>query len=92
MDGTPIPVTLWAAYLEGMDDGRYLNTLEKLIARAKDAGFTAEAQRAQADIDFIRTSIKVQPKYKFDDLWDADTFDAYRWLLASRILELQKLF
>ncbi len=92
MDGTPIPVTLWAAYLEGMDDGRYLNTLEKLIARAKDNGFTAEAQRAQADIEFIRASIKVQPKYKFDDLWDADTFDAYRWLLASRIIELQKLF
>ncbi len=92
MDGSPIPVTLWAAYMEGMDDGRYLNTLEKLIGRAKDAGFTAEAQRAQADIDFVRSSIKVQPKYKDKDLWDADTFDAYRWLLASRIIELQKLF
>ena len=92
MDGTPIPVTLWASYLEGMDDGRYLNTLEKLITRAQDNGFTAEAQRAQADLDFIRASIKVQPKYKDKDLWVPEAFDAYRWLLATRILELQQLF
>ncbi len=90
MDGSVIPVTLWAAYAEGMDDGRYINTLEKLIAQARDDGFQQAADSAQTAIDFIRSSIYVQPKYKTDDLWDADAFDAYRWLLATEIIKLQK--
>ncbi|MGI6356865.1 MAG: hypothetical protein ACOX6W_17505 [Lentisphaeria bacterium] len=92
VDGTPIPVTLWVAYREGLDDGRYLNTLEKWIAAAEEAGFTAEAQAARDDIELIRSSINVQTKYKIDGLWGAETFDVYRWLLAQRIMDLKNLF
>ena len=31
-DGEPIPVAMWEAYREGIDDGRYLYTLERLLA------------------------------------------------------------
>lgn len=91
-DGTPIPVTIWEAYREGIDDGRYINTLEKLIRRCQANGLNAEAAAAQADLDLIENSIYVQPKYKFDNLWHPETFDVYRWMLASRIMQLQKIF
>ncbi len=91
-DGTPIPVTIWEAYREGIDDGRYINTLEKLIRRCRSNGLNAEADAAQADLELIEKSIYVQPKYKFDDLWQPETFDVYRWMLASRIMQLQKIF
>lgn len=91
-DGTPIPVTLWVAYREGRDDGRYLNTLEKWIAAAEEAGFAAEAQAARDDIELVRSSINLQTKYKIHGLWSAETFDVYRWLLAKRIMDLQGLF
>ncbi len=89
MDGSVIPVTLWAAYAEGMDDGRYINTLEKTIAQARDDGFNEAADNAQASLDFVRSSINIQLKYKTDDLWNADAFDCYRWLLATEIMKLQ---
>ncbi len=89
VDGTPIPVTLWVAYREGRDDGRYINTLEKWIDAANMAGFSKEAQVAQDDLDLIKNSINVLPKYKHDGLWDAETFDVYRWLMARHIMDLQ---
>ena len=35
-------------------------------------------------------AIEVQEKYKYDGLWSGRDFDAYRWLLASKILQLQQ--
>ncbi len=91
-DGSPIPVALWVGQQEGIDDGRYINTLEKLIARAKAEGHLLAAEAAQADLQLIDDNILVQAKYKDQDLWQPDTFTAYRWLLASQILRLQSLF
>jgi len=90
-DGDPIPVTLWEAYREGIDDGRYVYTLAQLIAEAKTAGgpAAAAAQKAQEELDFVWASIEVQEKYKHDGLWPGADFDAYRWLLATEILRLQ---
>lgn len=92
MNGNPIPVTLWVAYREGIDDGRYINTLEKWIARAKRAGYHIEAKSAQDDLDLIFASVKIQQKYKYDNLWTGETMDVYRWLIARQILNLQSLF
>jgi hypothetical protein len=90
-DGTPIPVTLWEAYREGIDDHRYLFTLETAIDRAEAAGRAAAAAKARAVLNRLLADINVQPKYKNDGLWTAETFDAWRWALAEQILELQSL-
>jgi hypothetical protein len=88
-DASPIPVSMWEAYREGIDDGRYITTLQRTIARAREAGKTALADAAQADLDLVWNAVRVQEKYKEDDLWDPDAYDVYRWLIASRIIELQ---
>jgi len=88
-DGTPIPVTLWEAYREGIDDHRYLFTLETAIARAEAAGRRESASRAREVVARIVAEMRVQPKYKQDGLWSAGAFDAWRWALAEQILALQ---
>ena len=90
-DGSPLPVTLWEADREGIDDQRYLFTLESAIARAEEAGHKEAAATARAVIARISASITVQQKYKSDGLWSAETFDAWRWALAEQILALQAL-
>jgi len=90
-EGEPIPVALWEAYREGIDDGRYLYTLEQLVAEAKSKGGKAAAAAAEAEkeLRFVWDSIQVQEKYKYDGLWTGADFDAYRWLLATQILKVQ---
>ena len=90
-DGAPVPVTLWEAYREGIDDHRYLRTLENTIARAEAAGLKEAAGQARAVIARLNASIAVQPKYKNDGLWSAEAFDAWRWALAEQIIALQAL-
>ena len=84
-------MTLWEAYREGIDDHRYVFTLETAIARARAAGHADAVGRAQAVIDQMATSLAVQPKYKDENLWSAEAFDAWRWSLAEQIVSLQKL-
>ena len=88
-DGSPIPVTLWEAFREGIDDGRYITTLEHWIERAKAAGRDDLAQAASDDLKFVWDAIDVQIKYKYDGMWDPDAFDVFRWMIARRILEMQ---
>ncbi|MFA7172218.1 MAG: hypothetical protein WC340_02180 [Kiritimatiellia bacterium] len=90
-DATPIPVALWEAYREGIDDHRYVYTLQSQIARVRAAGHLEQAASAQAVLDQILASIKVQTKYKNDWLWASEAFDAWRWLVAEQILVLQVL-
>ncbi len=91
-DGTPMPVALWEAYREGQTDYRYLHTLETLIAEARQRtqpAALAAATRAEAELAFIWNAIRVQPKYKYDDLWAPADFEVYRWMVAQQILRLQ---
>jgi hypothetical protein len=90
-DGRPIPTPLWEAYREGIDDGKYLYTLETLIRTAAERGFKKEAAAAQADLDLVKKNMLIQERYRDKDLWAADTFDAYRWLLAENIMKLNTL-
>ena len=89
-DGSPIPCTLWEAYREGIDDGRYVTTLQRWIERAREAGLKKEADAAAAELKFVWDAIEVQEKYKHDGLWAAEQFDACRWLIAQQILKLQE--
>ncbi len=88
-DGSPIPVAFWEAYREGMDDHRYIHTLERLIKRARANGQSAAATRAQSVLDKILATLNVQTKYKSDGLWAPEAFDAWRWAMAEQILALQ---
>jgi hypothetical protein len=89
-DASPIPVALWEAYREGIDDGRYITTLGRWIERAREAGLADLAKAADADLRFVWDSIEVQEKHKHDGLWDAEAFDAFRWFLARQIIRLQE--
>jgi hypothetical protein len=113
-DGSPIPVVTWEVYREGIDDMRYITTLEHWIERAKAAGREDLANAGREDLDFVWNSIKVEEKYKDDGqpevkwhnnnkppvtpvggrlengMWEPSVFDTMRWILASRILEIQK--
>jgi len=88
-DGTPIPVAMWEAFREGYDDYRYIYTLQQLIEQTRQAGKAAQADTAQQELDYVWSAIRVQPKYKYDDLWGYEEFDAYRWVIAQQIMELQ---
>ena len=90
-DGAPIPVMLWEAYREGIDDHRYVTTLENAISLAAETGHREAAAKARATLDQILAAMDVQTKYKDEGLWSAATFDAWRWAVAEQILVLQKL-
>jgi hypothetical protein len=40
-------------------------------------------------LDYVWGQIRVQPKYKYDDLWEPRETDVYRWMIAEQIMELQ---
>jgi hypothetical protein len=63
-------VVTWEVYREGIDDMRYITTLEHWIERAKAAGREDLAKAGRADLDSIWNSIKVQEKYKDDGVWE----------------------
>ena len=88
-DASPIPVTLWEAYREGIDDGRYLATLDRWIERARAAGLTKAVQKAKADRQLVWDTVPIMQKYKYEAGWSPETFDVLRWLIADRILELK---
>jgi len=91
-DGEPVPVMLWEAFREGIDDGRYLYTLQQLVAEAHAKGGAAAqaADQAEREVQWLWDSIAVQEKYKYDGLWAGREFDARRWLLALEILHVQE--
>lgn len=92
-DGSPIPVALWEAYREGIDDHSYLHTLECEIKRVRQAGFVSEADKAQVLVDklFARVAGSAQARYQYVNLWDPAEFNQWRWELATQIMVLQKL-
>ena len=51
----------------------------------------AAAAHAERELRFVWDAIRVQPKYKHDDLWAPADFDVYRWIIAQEILRLQDL-
>lgn len=91
-DGTPVPVALWEAFREGCDDYRYIHTLARAIAGARQNGSAAAlraADTADRELKTIWDAIRVQPKYKDENLWPVGDFDIYRWIIAQQIMVLQ---
>ena len=72
-----------------LDFPDFADDLDGVIERARAAGREDLAAAASADLRLVSESIAVQTKYKFDGLWDPESFDVFRWLIARRILEMQ---
>ncbi|MEW6359794.1 MAG: hypothetical protein AB1696_25880 [Planctomycetota bacterium] len=91
--GLPVSTPQWEAYREGVDDLRYLATLEGLIERAKKAG-TAEVERTAAEqvLKNIRDEIdKYGPGMsRLLEQLKPEDYDRWRGEIASAILALQK--
>ena len=99
-DGKPIPVIQWELAREGIDDFRYLVTLEHLITRARDSkneDVRRTVSEASAFLAALRTSISPDVhRYEFEDPktfepmpsadWDETKFEATR----KRSFELVK--
>ncbi len=97
----PVPTIEWEGLREGIDDFRYLNTLELEITEAR-AGDDAEARRiadeAQALLDEIRAEVVADLtvyeerglNFHTDSIWPPERYDAYRRRVAEMIARLQE--
>ena len=78
----PTPTIYWELCREGVDDCRYVTTLQQQIRQAKERGAIEAAQRAQRVLEPLLAA-------------DAPTIDnplafgRYRWRIAREILALQ---
>ncbi|NOZ19707.1 MAG: DUF4091 domain-containing protein [Planctomycetes bacterium] len=92
-DGRPIPTVQWEGYREGVDDMKYLFTLERLVAKAKKKG---AADQEVSDAVQVLETIKGEllekgptaPKL-MKALGPGDYQRMRRWL-ADRIVALSK--
>ena len=93
-DGTPLPVVMWECMREGVDDERYVYTLQESIARAKRSRRPALVRAAAAAEQTLKAVYDATPaklEYVYDGLWAGPEFDVYRSMIAVQILRLQKL-
>jgi len=83
----PIPTQRWEAMREGIDDYKYIYTLESYIQRAKkDGRAKAEAAQAEKYLSQIWNSFKPQSTYDQDWEWNHDKFQEYRRKIADLII------
>ena len=94
-DAEVLPCARYEAYREGIDDGRYLMTLERWIERVRGIGYEKEAKEAEMLVRKIYNSIDIAVS-DYDKMaawgWKNENLDRARWSLAKRILTLQELY
>lgn len=75
---------------EGVDDYRYVQLLEELLAAAREAGRggTEAARAAQATLDELRAAVN-EEYLSPDNNWDRATMDYWRWRVARAAMALQ---
>jgi len=99
-DPTQLISTLhWEAFREGIDDMRYIKTLEHLIARAEAKGVNAD--QAKSWLDELRAMMPRVPEDLADieeespltvaisERFTGADYDQIRWRTAQEIMELQ---
>jgi len=83
----PIPTQRWEAMREGIDDYKYIYTLESYIQRAKkDGKAKEEADQAGKYLSQIWNSFKPQSTYAQGWEWNHDKFQEYRRKIADLII------
>jgi len=105
LDGEPIPTIQWELGREGIDDARYLITLERLAGRVRALGTPAArevARQVQELLDGIRNGVNKDVRhYTFEDSrtfeprpqdgWDALRFERTRQQAATLLKQLLAL-
>lgn len=87
----PIPTQRWEGVREGIDDGRYIYTLEARIAEAKKKGASIDAVAAgEALLKEIRDAVPVQSTYEQSGPWKGPEYDSFRRRLAEAIMSFGK--
>ncbi|MCF6177044.1 MAG: DUF6067 family protein [Victivallaceae bacterium] len=92
-DGEIIPSTYWMCFREGIDDNRYIYTLQQTIWErgiSTDPQCRKLAVQAQAVLQKLWDDINVQEKYLRTNMWASAEFNARRWQLAQYITALLK--
>jgi hypothetical protein len=92
----PIPTLAWEGVREGIDDIKYITTLKKLIAKAKQSQndkWIEKAEKAENELSVILRDIPLEGVLakKAANALDSQTYDIYRWKLARNIMNLQQL-
>lgn len=92
-NGEVILTPYWMCFREGIDDTRYLYTLQSAILE-RNGSKNPECAKLVKDgkklIQSIWDNIKPQQKYEINDMWPSSEFNAIRWKMASLIEELLK--
>ncbi|NLZ63193.1 MAG: hypothetical protein GX902_05240 [Lentisphaerae bacterium] len=84
-----IPTLNLESLRQGLDDFRYIHTLQQLIAEAEKSpleGVAAVAAATRQELDDIRAAL---PFHCQPEQWDFRNFKRYRWRIASLASELQ---
>ena len=99
-DDGPIPTIEWEALREGIDDFRYVYTLERAIARARDGGST-EAMRMAKDAERLLGELRKDivadlheyeqrgVNFHTDSIWPPATYDDWRRRIAQMTVRIQ---
>jgi len=97
----PLPTPGWEGYREGIDDSRYVATLEDIIAEAeksKDAAVRRAALSAKGYLNSLLSRIDISPSYPDSFLPNREAakftnaeLDGHRRKIADFILQIQEL-
>ncbi len=86
-----IPAVYWSCFRQGVDDARYLYTLQQAVAQRQDSidpACRAAVRRGRQVLQETWNAIRVQPKYLATGMWPSEEFQAVRWRLAAQTAEL----
>jgi len=92
-EGEIIPAVYWECFREGVDDNRYIYTLQSEIVNREgstDAACQAVLVKAKAFLQKTWDEIRVQEKYLNANIMHDDDFDNLRWRMAQMIQELRQ--
>ena len=90
-DGEVIPAIYWECFREGVDDARYVYTLQQAVFQREgspDIDCRRAVTAAKKLLQETWDAINVQQKYLADGMWPSEEFNTRRWLLAQATGEL----
>ena len=92
-NGEVIPTPYWMCFREGIDDLRYLYTLQSVILEregSKDSDCNKLVAEGKKLVQEIWDSIEPLQKYENKGMWPDSEFTALRWKIAQLIEKLKK--
>ncbi len=92
-NGEVIPAVYWECFREGIDDARYLFTLQQTAwerVGSTDADCQLAVKQARQILQETWDAIEVQEKYLAENMWPSSEFNARRWLMAMQIERLRR--